>query len=199
MYKKDCASGRCLSMVAVLMCHVNQHHSRLHKMTSTWQFKSGLTLSRVSSSSSFCRSARSRLSSAARSPSTTCASSFLPRALFLHFFSLRFLALRAQHAPWSRRHCLLSVNDVFPPSLRLLSSLPLPPLLLLTPGVLWCALFCNCFLAFLGRASDIVLDLASSISVAPDFPALVRRPDPSRSTQSELATFHPSAPLSPCR
>ena len=49
----------------------------------------------------------------------------------------------------------------------------------------------GCPLAFLGRMSDIVLDLVSCISVAPRHPALVGRPDPSRSTESKLVMCHP--------
>ena len=46
---------------------------------------------------------RARSSSTTRS-SVTC--------IALPFFFLRFLPLCAQHAPWSRRHCILFVNDV---------------------------------------------------------------------------------------
>ena len=60
------------------------------------------------------------------------------------------------------------------------------------------ALCCYCRLTFLVRASDFVLGTASSISVATGFPALAGRPDSSRSTQSKLVMFHPSAPSPPC-
>ena len=79
----------------------------------------------------------------------------------LHPFRQRRSRLRC------RTSCRLSLL-----LLRLLSFPPLPlslRLLWLSFGALH-AMFCNCCLAFLGRVSDIVLGLASSISVAPRLP-----------------------------
>ena len=90
------------------------------------------------------------------------------RALLTCFF-LRLLALRVQHAPWSPRHSILHANEI--------------------SIVSW---HCS------GWRPTSYLTLPLVFLWRPGFPALVGRPDPSRSTQYALGMFHPSAPSSPC-
>ena len=57
---------------------------------------------------------------------------------------------------------------------------------------------CYCHLSLLVRSPTSYLTLPPVFLQCPGFPPLIGRPDPSRSTQSEIVMFHPSASSSPC-
>ena len=120
---------------------------------------------------------------------------FLRRALFLHFFLLRFLALRARQAPWSqhprvdatlRLHLVVARHSSVSFDVEIASSSPLvlPPsaatavflrlhsataaLLLLTCLLLGAPLtiYCNCCLTYTCRVSDFAHEHSSNTSIA---------------------------------
>ena len=163
-------------------------------------------LSRCPFSSRFCLSAKSRIASAARSSSTDRSSSCLARSSTI---SSCFVS--------SSPVCNKLLGHDVTASVSSATSPPSPPdelspfadagpavlsaaaaLLLLTLAVLRCT---PCALL------QLLLEISSgggpTSCLTPvflqrsGFRVLVGRPDPSRSTESELVMFHPSAPSSP--